>query len=217
MSDPLSVAGSAVGIMSLGIQVFEKLLQYYDAWKEAPQDILTIRSSIKQLLDILHLLREHLSRSDVSPEAVWLSLQSLELCEDSIGQLQIALDSADAPEKTIKAHLKRLQWPFKRQTIQSLQRTTNTLRSNLQLALQTFQISGLGDLDRKLQTVLKISLSREDKEVLSWLSPLKPFETQSNTMRRSQPNSGDWLVETQEYKDWVNGDIKNLWCRGMRA
>lgn len=39
MSDPLSVAGSAVGIISLGIQVCNGLLVYADAIRGRSQDL----------------------------------------------------------------------------------------------------------------------------------------------------------------------------------
>lgn len=57
MSDPLSVAISVAGIVSLGIQVTQTLYNYYNAFANAESDvahILTKLDSLLELLDSLH-------------------------------------------------------------------------------------------------------------------------------------------------------------------
>ena len=52
----MEVAGSAVGIASLGIQVCQGLLTYYDAWRAYDQDITSTYNAITDLRDTLTIL-----------------------------------------------------------------------------------------------------------------------------------------------------------------
>ena len=53
----LGVAGSAVGIISLGIQVCQGLIQYYGSWKDAPKDVTQMCKSVWNLEETLKVLK----------------------------------------------------------------------------------------------------------------------------------------------------------------
>jgi hypothetical protein len=57
-------------------------------------------------------------------------------------------------------------------------------------------------------------------KVCNWLSPLSgEFEKKqldTFNLKGRQDGIGNWLVETNEFKDWLNGTGKPLWCRGSR-
>lgn len=53
----MDVAGSVVGIVSLGIQVCQGLLTYYDGWRGYKTDVDSTRESIEDLSSTLTLLR----------------------------------------------------------------------------------------------------------------------------------------------------------------
>lgn len=49
MSDPISVAGSALGVVSVGIQVCQGLLSYYNAWRSYNSQISHCYNTIEGL------------------------------------------------------------------------------------------------------------------------------------------------------------------------
>ena len=53
MADPLSIAGSVVGIISLGIQAAESLVQYYTSFRDQEDDIANVVRKLKSLLELL--------------------------------------------------------------------------------------------------------------------------------------------------------------------
>ncbi|KAL2825341.1 hypothetical protein BDW59DRAFT_161817 [Aspergillus cavernicola] len=72
MSDPFSVAGSTVGVISLGLQLCNQLVSYCRSVRDANQDLQNIatkaaglRAPLKALRDILE--EEELEQSDISP------------------------------------------------------------------------------------------------------------------------------------------------------
>ncbi|KAI9783263.1 MAG: hypothetical protein M1839_004103 [Geoglossum umbratile] len=58
MVEPLGVAGSAVGIVSLGIQLTQGLLKYYGSWKDQDSDISDMCVSLDSLQRTLTILSE---------------------------------------------------------------------------------------------------------------------------------------------------------------
>ena len=84
MADPLSIAGTGVGIASLGIQVCQSLLDYYHDWKDYDQDIKLTTGAISDLEEKFALLREVLDDPKLSQHQKTKDSvnQSLVLCEE---------------------------------------------------------------------------------------------------------------------------------------
>ena len=61
--------------------------------------------------------------------------------------------------------------------------------------------------------VLIVQLRRK---ITEWLSPLNFFQTQNNTFRKRQEGTGEWLLESSEFRDWLSGSRKTLFCPGIR-
>ncbi|CAG2009948.1 unnamed protein product [Fusarium graminearum] len=68
MADPFSVAGSAVGIISLGIIVAQGLFDYYAAFHGQRSDVAYTTKKLFRLLDLLESLRKHLDRRKLQAE-----------------------------------------------------------------------------------------------------------------------------------------------------
>lgn len=216
MSDPFSVAGSAVGIVSLGITVFDGLYRFYNAWKDAPEEVEEIRGLAEDLLRILQALEPMLQSPCLDAKAVVLVHKMIKPCEDTIYKLQEALSKAKISTRGIKAHARRLQWPFKKQTIDSLGKIMARLQSNLECAMQVLQLAGISKINVKLETLLSVRFEEFDDKILQWLSPLNPHATQDDVLRRSQENTGDWFLWSDEFSNWLIGDATTLWCPGLR-
>ena len=52
MTEPLSVAASVTGLISLGIQVTQSLVDFYNAYKNRDSDLVHITERLESLLDI---------------------------------------------------------------------------------------------------------------------------------------------------------------------
>ena len=64
----MDVASSAVGIVSLGVQVCQGLLSYYDGWKSFSSDISSTYNSIDDLSRTLALLKALLDNNELDGE-----------------------------------------------------------------------------------------------------------------------------------------------------
>lgn len=50
----------------------------------------------------------------------------------------------------------------------------------------------------------------------NWLSSLDFGKEQKETFSKCAEGTGQWLLETQKFKDWLSGKQRVLWCPGDR-
>ena len=64
------------------------------------------------------------------------------------------------------------------------------------------------------------TVADERSEILAWLSPLEPQIRHRDIRTRRIDEVGDWLLQTQEYRNWFGGisggnlDCSALFCYG---
>jgi len=63
-------------------------------------------------------------------------------------------------------------------------------------------------------------VTEERLEILAWLSPLEPLIQHEDIRTRRVDGMGDWLFQTEEYRNWFGGigggesDGEALFCYG---
>jgi hypothetical protein len=60
------------------------------------------------------------------------------------------------------------------------------------------------------------TLNEENKNIISWLSPLSFGATHQSFVERRQGGTGDWILQHALFDAWVKGKTKTLWCPGIR-
>lgn len=121
--DPLSVAASAAGLMSLCIGIIDVVGDYYTSAKNARKDIQGLKSELEYLSTVLERL-EQVLRSDglrcnsFSFDTSSVLIAALRSCEKQIGEISLKLQrNKDSNASRI---LERLKWPFNEKEIQKL-------------------------------------------------------------------------------------------------
>ncbi|PON30014.1 hypothetical protein TGAM01_v201380 [Trichoderma gamsii] len=79
--------------------------------------------------------------------------------------------------------------------------------------------SSLADIDRKIDTIESIYGSEYLRDFYKWLSPVfDVFEKRQHDIFElpgRQDGTWEWLQSTQEFKDWLSGTNRILWCPGQ--
>ena len=60
------------------------------------------------------------------------------------------------------------------------------------------------------------ALASEERDVIKWLSPLDFSSKQNDSLSRRQEGTGQWLLETVEFRSWLDAAGRVLWCPGIR-
>ena len=147
MADPASLAGTAIGVVSLGIQVTQGLVKYYKAWAGQKAEINDILSNLEHERDILGLLQVRLNEV---PQEHALEVQRV---EDSIvraehkfrgldnilqrcKQTPASTDVKDCARNAVRSVL----YPFKQDTIRDLRVHVGEVGRILALAIEILQL-----------------------------------------------------------------------------
>lgn len=141
MSDPVSVAGTAVGIVSLGITVAQGLVKYYSSWKDCPTDVSNTLHSLKGLLEILILVKQSVEAGQLEKKLQDQINNAVSPCEATVRKLQAKLEKI--PCESIKPSFRdqwkskaqRAQYPFRESTLAKFRELASDLKENLGLAL----------------------------------------------------------------------------------
>jgi hypothetical protein len=144
MADPLSVAGLALGVVSLGLQVVGGVTTYVDALDCRRQDIASVtqqNDSLQKTLQVVDTLRRQLQLE--FPDGAAAVHDCLESCKSKlkalgsfVGSLTACDQSTTGSTSKLKNKGKKLLYPFHRQKLQQLEESLRTANEDLQLALQ---------------------------------------------------------------------------------
>jgi hypothetical protein len=156
MGDPFSVAGTAVGIASLGIQTFQILYRYYADFKDHHDDIDNVLRQIIRLQGILEILQgkeDEWKGHEIPPSSLSGFKMAIADCKEALARLRSMTEKFSAID-TDKSWMnrwanmqKRVTWPFRKETLTELQGHLTVFKDNLSIALHC---TGLEVLARKL-------------------------------------------------------------------
>ncbi|OBT97547.1 hypothetical protein VE01_04507 [Pseudogymnoascus verrucosus] len=225
------LAGTAVGAISLGIQVCQGLVEYYGSWKDAPKDVARMCQSIRSLEERLNAVNAVVKNNGIASQAGSGVQSGIDSCVTSIAELQsqlIKVQEISGPNiwSKVHGHGRRLLYPFRESTLLKLNGIVSEMRENLSFALDVLQLQSTESSTEQLEYVSTqvdslstFILSRHDDQesiaIVNWLSPLNFFVAQNDILRRRQIGTGEWLFETLEFEAWLAGRDRILWCSGQ--
>lgn len=134
--DPLSVAASVAGLMSLTLEVLRRVESFYQAAKEAPNRIRDVQEELSLMHSALQQLSSLLASAEMKTSSFALSsvlTTALTSCGQSIESISAKLQR---PKQGSLARVKEaLRWPFNEDEIlrmlETLRRHTSTFQFSL--------------------------------------------------------------------------------------
>ena len=150
MAEALGVAGSVVGIVSLGIQLTHGLLKYYGAWKDQDNVVEDICISLDNISGSLTVLKKALQPPTRFDKSVKDSVENnINAMYGTMQKLEVALRKvrdAESPKvgarSAMRRHVRRAFYPFREETLSRIKQIVTEAHLNLDLALQVLQMSG---------------------------------------------------------------------------
>jgi hypothetical protein len=63
---------------------------------------------------------------------------------------------------------------------------------------------------------MKLRQDDQDRQkILDWLTPVDYDSQQTDYIKRRQPGTGQWLLDSAKYQTWLNTDKQTLFCPGI--
>ena len=143
----LATAGSLIGLISLSIQLCQGLTSYYSAWRSYDQQVSHTYHNLDELRITCGILERELQRiTQYQEPAVRQVVRLIVSCQDGTNSLRHALEqchSTQIPQTlTAKFDLYRARalYPFKKQTLRTLEDNVHSIQGNLSSALLILQL-----------------------------------------------------------------------------
>ncbi|KAL9034131.1 MAG: hypothetical protein Q9180_005577, partial [Flavoplaca navasiana] len=231
----MEVIGLSASVSTL-IDVTLKTIKYLTRIKEASNDRLTLSTETSSLLPLLMDLRDQIDQKN-NGEAWFDCVRSLGDKNGPIDQLREALvQLTEKLKPKSKSGLKNLTrafiWPFDKDYCEEILRKIERVKSKISLAVQrdTFTLGQAIKADTARLPLIGERVSTlahhadnqqvneeatQQKGILEWLSPLNFFATQQDTLARREKGTGQWLLDSSDFKNWLYGADRTLCCPGI--
>ena len=229
--ETIGAASTLAGLLSLGITVSQSLLDYYQSWKNAEQNVATTYVSIEELTKTFRLLITAVEYKEFNSELVDQVRDSIRSAEGNIQSLKTKLDKVrvvavqDGWRDKAKAQFRRTLYPFKESTLAKLRELSSETRDNLNLALNLLQIdasaASLSKMDSlglqaarisaNVDFLTQQSTSISSRELRTWLSgEIDATQKQHETWKERHPDTGRWFLDSPEFRTWLEEPVQQI-------
>ncbi|TGJ80329.1 hypothetical protein E0Z10_g8445 [Xylaria hypoxylon] len=220
--DPLSVAGSIAGLVTLADAVFRGVYKYYKTASNASNDIKELANRLQSLAGILHslgILADALEQDGAHPT---IQMTHVSDATKLLGEIKERLDRSQSKMNSAKIALiqQSLKWPFTKTRTKELTDTLAQQQETINLALQADSLSNLvkllsNDKDIKnklssiqigvenLQMLTRVEVNAERQRILDFFLKVNPQSNLDTTIKLRHPGTGTWLTESLQFQQWI--------------
>jgi ribosomal protein L29 len=147
MTDPISVAETTVGGISLGLKICQGLLSYYQFYKSCSDQLNHLHVKLDNLKFTLETLQVLLQTSNSSNTSVIVNVtHSIAFCETDMNKLRAYLDkckinsSPQGIKEKFQKSVQQTAFPFREKTLNEMKNTVKDLQENLNTALHELEM-----------------------------------------------------------------------------
>ncbi|KAF4458972.1 Ankyrin repeat, partial [Fusarium albosuccineum] len=235
MADPLSISASIAGLVTLADTIFRATFRFAKAAKNVKQDVTQLASETQDLAGVLHRLSLLASALELDTSQKTLRLHHVISCRQMLLRVEKTLSKATADlgsEKSIH-HVKRaLKWPFSSTETKELLDEIARHKETLTLALTADSMDVLlnclsrqkkmegqldsmaADIKENLEIATNIQLNDQRQRVLDFFMVANPQHSLRQCLRLRHPHTGLWLLDGEEFQQWLAVPNTRLWLTG---
>ena len=70
-------------------------------------------------------------------------------------------------------------------------------------------------IQEDVSKLVRVQHSQEHEAILRWLSPINYAPQQRDSITRRQPGTGQWLLDSREFRTWLKTSKQTLFCPGI--
>ena len=234
--DPLGITASIISVIQLTETIISFLIDVKDSSSERNK-LLYEAQSIHGLLSTLRMRVEGANAQDP-----WFtSIRGLATEAGPLDQLKQSLESLASKaglgsSSGLRKTLDKVRWSFEKGEVRETLMRIERLKVLINLALTNDLFTLTEKLKDHMTTLtshvsnIKFDLAeihlgqeyekldRERSEILTWLSEIGALEfnsRQQTVFAKCQNGTGKWLLESDEFNSWMNGEHSTLWCPGI--
>lgn len=227
MTDPLSIAAGVAGLISLGIQVTQSLVDFYNAYKKRDSKLVDMTERLENLLNIFQCLEKTLLDRNFQPDEQGLIKnieKSIQNCDELIGELQEECQkfnkaSSNGIKATIRAAGRQVTYPFRQSTLQKLDEDINEILTHLSSVLNVLQLKDIkrtqDDITETKVLLTLVRTSQISSILRDWLNAPDATIDHNAACAKKHPGTGTWLVKSPQFSRWLIEENSIMWLNGF--
>ncbi len=223
----IAIPASVAGLISLGIQVTQSLVEFYTLYKHQDLEIAGMTEKLENLLSIFQSLEKALSnrKFQVDEQSLIDNIESsIKKCDKLVQELQEECQKFfKATSGGIKAVFKvagrRATYPFRQSTLHKLDKDIADLHRNLSLALNVLQLKdskkiqdGITNMNLSLDIVRARQVSANLRD---WLNAPDATVNHNSAFAKKHPGTGIWFVKSPLFTAWLTEKNSFIWLNGF--
>lgn len=226
----VGAAASIIAVVQITGTVISICYDYQSGIRHYSKDVVKITHELQDLRNVLERLADMANSLEDSTSKVLPTLDllnqsggPLETCKAELELLELKLTPPGGRLKQIR---RALIWPLKEKDVQKTLDTLARQRGLFQLALTTDQtemtvaIQQVASRTEEMMTALNersqaVTVDRRNHQIVQWLAAPDPSSNHNKTSKIKQPGTGQWLLESSEYRKWKSQPASFLWLHGI--
>ncbi|KAK4163274.1 hypothetical protein QBC43DRAFT_301253 [Cladorrhinum sp. PSN259] len=236
MADPFGI----IGIIGVATQITQIAIQFGMDWKDAPADAKSFTAELQSLKTVLSETnmnvilnndfadafhgRHSTILSQLGPTAHNTDAQMMvSACRHELDNL---LDDLKKQVHGPRVSWERIKGAFlakkTREAVQNLHRQYEAL--NKMAAIDAIALSANthrkvkeihGVVDKVHDYHVNLEVAEQRSRVLDWITPVDYAPQQSDFIKRRQAGTGQWFLDSIQFKTWVKTENQILFCPGI--
>lgn len=215
MAEALGLASAVAGLVSLAIEVSRISFEYASGVRHASKAVSDYLRELSALTSVILRLQNATTRPEVRNALEDLPAEpadpSILECMGDMTRLKTKLEKYTG--NGLRMKIKTLLWPFEEKETRKLAEMFQRYCSILEamISADTLVVSS-----KVLHEVRSMIIDDRRSEILAWLSSCPYQRRQAEILESHCDGTGQWLLETAEYTEWLRGEKNVLWCYGNR-
>lgn len=238
MADPLSLAASLAGLVSLCDTVFRSVYKYVRSAKEAKDEITKIAQELQSFTGILRgvqALAQSLEEDGDTYDPA-IRVHHVYHCEQALNKINERMRrAAQKVEKgrSIGGLVQQLKWPFSKKETQEVLEELERHKNNMNLGIATDSMHKMQILlSKQKETDIVVTETRrvvreihteivvdsKKRRVLNFFmdtSKVNPQTSLDTNIRIRHPMTGLWLTESSVFIQWLDTPGSKVWLSGI--
>lgn len=232
MADPLSIAASIAGVISLADIVFIRTRKYLSSARNAEKEVKDLSQGVLLLSGALHSLSklaQALDTDELKDQHIDnLRMHHIAACHATLDEVAKKLKKLE-DKKTER----KVVWPLVSERTKELLAEITRHKENINLALtadsmrtllkvlsKTEEVQGSTEklieaVNKTKEIVTRIHQDSARKAILNYFLPYNPQQNYETSLSLRHPRTGLWLARRPEFQTWLQGPDSAIWLSGI--
>ena len=224
MPDPLSIAGSLAGLVSLATNITLSLIEFFTSYFQQDSERCAICDNLEDLLDISRNLRSTLHSREFQQDEVDL-MKSLETSLEKVVKLIQELEEkcqkfqklpSDNLKSKTKTQVNRLTYYFQKNALLKLNKDIAEARNTLSLALNLLNAQQtLRGSEETKALIDRVRIEQTSSHLCAWLKAPDATIEHNAACAKKHPATGRWFIDSPQFLSWLTKESSVIWLHGF--